>query len=49
MERGSVIWSTSPSDDEGIELAKQWCKEKGLTSKDVSIRRYPFSISVEQK
>lgn len=49
FKRGTQIFATSPGDDDGVELAKQWAREKGLTSRDVSIRKYPFSIAVEVK
>lgn len=48
-KKGLHIFSTSPSDPIGVELAKSYCRERGLTPKDVSIRKYEGAVSVEVK
>lgn len=49
MERGQQVWSCSPGDDVAVEMAKEYARENGLTSKEWAIRKYPFSVAVEKK
>lgn len=49
FKSGMSIFATAPADDEGVELAKTYCRERGLTPKDVSIRKYEGAVSVEVK
>lgn len=44
-----VIMSTSPADDEGIEIVKAWVKENNYTSDTVSIKKTKFSVYAEMK
>lgn len=43
------IFATAPSDDEGIELTKKWCRERGYTPSEVSIKKTDEVVFVEVK
>lgn len=49
FKSGLTIFATSPSDEEGVQLAVAWVREKGYTTNDVSIRKYEGAVCVEVK
>lgn len=49
MKSGTQIFATSPADEEGVQLAIAWVREKGYTKNDVSIRKYEGAVCVEVK
>jgi len=44
---GFVVCSCSPPDDESVRLAREWVKEKNLTSDDVKIVKRVDAVCVE--
>lgn len=47
FKSGMNIFATSPADDEGVEIVKQWCRDNGYTPKQVTIKKTDKSVFVE--
>ena len=44
-----IICAVSPPDAEGIQAAKDWIKERGYTSEDVSLKKSETAVYVQAK
>lgn len=55
-ESGMVLFCAAIESEEQAQIAKDWCKEKGLTKEDVSIRirtdktieKYKFVVVIKK-
>lgn len=48
-DKGFVVFSVSPPDNEAIILAKNWVSENGLNTDQVKIVKRDYAVCVEVK